>query len=143
MTYITNLKLTDTWTDTTRQFLSQFKEKLRLLASLVPDSDKIPETVRITFLQGAVQQNHDLRQIHVLDSMHRSKTGATGKFAFEVYYNLLWNAIYQHDLNKTARQKQRKAFISHQVDPFDESDHEFGEDNSTDQDEDDPSPCDI
>ena len=65
-TYITNLSLT-------RQFCSHFKENLRLLASLVSDKDKIPETVRITFLQRAVPKNHDLRQIHVLDSMWRSK----------------------------------------------------------------------
>ena len=60
-TYITNLSLTDSWKGTTRQFLSHFKENLRLLDSLVPDTDKIPETVRITFLQRAVQQNHVLR----------------------------------------------------------------------------------
>ena len=77
-TYITNLSLTDSWRGTPRQFLSHFKEKLRLLDSLVTDTDKIPETVRITFLQRAVQQNHDLRQIHVLDSVWRSKTGSTG-----------------------------------------------------------------
>ena len=68
-----------------------------MLDSLVPDIEKIPETVRITFLQRAVQQNHDLRQIHVLDSVWRTKTGSPGKFTFEVYYDLLWNAAYQHD----------------------------------------------
>ena len=44
-TYITNLSLTDSWKGTTRQFFSHFKEKLRLLDSLVPDTDRIPETV--------------------------------------------------------------------------------------------------
>ena len=39
-------------------------------------------------------------------------TGSTGKFIFEVYYDLLWNAAYQHDLNNAEGQKQRKAFIS-------------------------------
>ena len=94
-TFITNLRLTESWKGTTRQFLSHFKEKLRLLDSLVPDTDKIPATVRIMFLQRAVQQNHDLRQIHVLDSVWRSTTGSTGKFTFEVYYDLPWNAAYQ------------------------------------------------
>ena len=116
-TYITNLSLTDRWKCTTRQFLSHFKEKLRLLDSLVPDTDKTPETVRIFFLQRAVQQNHDLRQIHVLDSVWRSKTGSIEKFIFEVCYDLLLNAAYQHDLNKATKQAQRKVFISHQNDP--------------------------
>ena len=48
-TYITNLSLTDSWKGTTRQFLSHFKEKLKLLDNLVPDTDKIPKTVRITY----------------------------------------------------------------------------------------------
>ena len=65
----TNLTLNDSWKGTVRQFLSNFKEKLRLLDSLVPVSDQLPETTRITFLQRAVQQNHDLRQIRVMDSV--------------------------------------------------------------------------
>ena len=125
---------------TTCKFLSQFKEKLHLLVSLVPHTDNIPETVRITFLQRAVHKNHDLRRIHVPDSVWRSKTGSTGKFIFEVYYDLLWNAAYQHDLNNAEGQKKREAFISQQVDSFDESDHVPGEDSLLDQDKDDSSP---
>ena len=53
-TNITNLTLNDSWKGTVRQFLSHFKEKLRLLDSLVPVSDQLPETTRITFLQRAV-----------------------------------------------------------------------------------------
>ena len=143
-TYITNLSLTDSWKGTTRQFLSHFKEKLRLLDSLVPDTDKIPETVRITFLQRAVQQNHDLRQIHVLDSVWRSKTGSTGEFTFEFYYDLLWNAVYQHDLNKATKQTQRKAFISHQNDPCDDLEYDLEDEASTDdQDQDESSPYSV
>ena len=53
-TDITKLTLNDSWKGTVRQFLSHFKEKLRLLDSLVPVSDQLPETTRITFLQRAV-----------------------------------------------------------------------------------------
>ena len=115
-----------------------------MLDSLVLDTDKIPETVRITFLQRAVQQNHDLRQIHVLDSVWRSKTGSTGKFTFEVYYDLLWNAAYHHDLNKATKQTQRKAFISHQNDPCDDLEYDPEEEDSTDdQNQDEPSPYSV
>ena len=107
-TYITNISLTDIQKGTTRQFLSHFKEKLRLLDSVVPDTNKFPETVRITFLQRAVQQNHDLRQIHVLDSEWRSKTGSTGKFTFKVYYALLWDAAYQHDHQQSYKTNTEK-----------------------------------
>ena len=112
--------------------------------SLAPNTDKIPETVRITFFQRAVQQNHDLNQIHILDSVWRSKTGSTEKFTFEVYYNLLWNAAYQHDLNKATKQTGRKAFISHQNDPCDDFEHDLEEEDSTvDQNQDKPSPYSV
>ena len=63
---------------------------------------------------------------------HFLLTGSTGKLTLEVYYDLLWNAACQHDLNKSAGQKQRKAFISHQVHDSDEADYEFGEDSLND-----------
>ena len=107
-TYITNLSLTDSWKGTTKQFLSHFQEQLRLLDSLVPDTDMLPDNVTVTFLQRAVQQNHDLRQIHVLDSMWRSKTGSTGKITFEVYHHLLWEAAYQYDLQKIQNNHQER-----------------------------------
>ena len=76
-TEITNLTLNDSWKGTVRQFLSHFNENLRLLDSLVPVSDQLPESTRLTFLQRTVQQNHDLRQIHVMDSVWRFKTDST------------------------------------------------------------------
>ena len=99
----------------------------------------IPETVRITFLQRALEKNHGLRQNPVLDSVWRSKTGSTGQFTFEVYDDLLLNAAYQHDLNNAAGQKKSQTVISYQVDSFDESDHDPGEDTQLDQGEDDSS----
>ena len=64
-----HLNCTDSWKCAIRQILSHFEEKHRLLDSLLPDCDKIPETARITFPQKAVHQNHDLMQIHFLDSI--------------------------------------------------------------------------
>ena len=72
--------------------------------------------------------------------MWRSKTGLTGRFTFEVYYDLLWNAAYQHDLNKATKQTQRKAFISHQNDLCDDFEPDPEEEDSTvDQNQDEPS----
>ena len=110
-TDITNVTLNDSWKGTVRQFLSHFKEKLRLLHSLVPVSDQLPETTRITFLQRAVQHNHDLRQIHVMDSVWRFKTDSTDALTFDTYYNLLWDAAHQYDLHQVKKRPQRKAFF--------------------------------
>ena len=67
-------------------------------------------------------------------------TGSTERFAFEVFCDLLWNAAYQQDLNNATGQKKRQAFISQQVDSFDESECDPGENTLLDQDEDDSSP---
>ena len=122
-TDITNLTLNDSWKGTVRQFLSHFKEKLRLLDSLVPVSDQLPETTRITFLQRAVQQNHDLRQIHVMDSVWRFKTDSTDALTFDTYYNLLWDAAHQYDLHQVKKGPQRKAFFSQQEEISDDDEY--------------------
>ena len=98
------------------------------------------ETMMIMYLQRVVEKKIDLREIHVLDSVWRSMTGSSGKFTCEIYYELLRNAVYHHDLNNAAGQKKRQAFISQQVDSLDESDHDPGEDTPLDQYEDDSSP---
>ena len=54
-------------------------------------------------------------------------------------YDLLWNVAYQHNLNNTAGHKKRQAFISQQVDSFDESDPDHGEDTLFHQEKDDSS----
>ena len=115
-TEITNLTLNDSWKGTVRQFLSHFKEKLRLRDSLVPISDQLPEITRLTFLHRAVQQNHDLRQIHVMDSVWRFKTDSTEALTFDTYYNLLWDAAHQYDLHPVKKGPPRKALSSYQED---------------------------
>ena len=134
-TYITNLTLNDSWKGTVRQFLSYFKENLRLLDSLVPVSDQLPETTRITFLQRAVQQNHDLRQIHVKDSVLRFKTDSTDALTFDTYCNLLWDAAHQYDLHQVKKGPQRKAFFSQQ--------EEISDDFSTDPESEEHSPYSV
>ena len=143
-TEITNLTLNDSWKGTVRQFHSHFKEKLRLLDSPVPVSDQLPEITRITFLQRAVQQNHDLRQIHVMDSVWRFKTDSTDTLTFETYYNLLWDAAHQYDLHHTKKGPQRKAFLSQQEEVNDGDEYGIEEEQfSTDPEPEEPSPYSV
>ena len=143
-TDITNLTLNDSWKGTVRQFLSHFKEKLRLLDSLVPVSDQLPETTRITFLQRAVQQNHDLRQIHVMDSVWRFKTDSPEALTFETYYNLLWDAAHQYDLHQVKKGPQRKAFLSQQEEISDDDEYANAEEQfSIDPEPEEPSPYSV
>ena len=143
-TDVTNFTLNDSWKGTVRQFLSHFKEKIRLLDSLVPVSDQLPETTRVTFLQRAVQQNHDLRQIHVMDSVWRFKTDSTDAFTFDTYYNLLWDAAHQYDLHQVKKGPQRKAFFSQQVEISDDDEYANAEEQfSTDPEPEEHSPYSV
>ena len=143
-TDITNLTLNDSWKWTVRQFLSHFKEKLRLLDGLVPVSDQHPETKRITFLQRAVQQNHDLRQIHVMDSVWRFKTYSTDALTFDTYYNLLWDVAHQYDLHQVKKGPQRKAFFSQQEEISDDDEYANAEEQfSTDPEPEEHSPYSV
>ena len=115
-----------------------------MLDSLVPVSDQLPEITRITFLQRAVQQNHDLRQIHVMDSVWRFKTESTDTLTFETYYNLLWDAAHQYDLHHTKKGPQRKAFLSQQEEVSDADDYGIEEEQfSTDPEPEEPSPYSV
>ena len=143
-TDITSLTLNDSWKGTVRQLLSHFKEKLRLLDSLIPVSDQLPETTRITFLQRAVQQNHDLRQIHVMDSVWRFKTDSTDALTFDTYYNLLWDAAHQYDLHQVKKGPQRKAFFSQQEEISDDDEYANAEEQfSTDPEPEEHSPYSV
>ena len=143
-TDITNLTLDDSWKGTVRQFLSYFKEKLRLLESLVPVSDQLPETTRITFLQKAVQQNHDLGQIHVMDSVWRFKTDSTDALTFDTYCNLLWDAAHQYDLHQVKKGPQRRAFFSQQEEISDDDEYANAEEQfSTDPEPEEHSPYSV
>ena len=126
-TVITNLTLNDSWKGTVRQFLSHFNEKLRLLDSLLPIPDQLPETTRITFLQRAVQQNHDLRQTHVMDSVWRFKTDSTEALTFDMYYNLLCDAAHQYDIHQIKKRPQRKAFSSQHEEISDDDEYAHAE----------------
>ena len=143
-TDITNLTLNDSWKGTVRQFLSHFKENLRLLDSLVPVSDQLPETTRITCLQRAVQQNHDLRQIHVMDSVWRFKTDSTDVLTSDTYYNLLWEAAHQYDLHQVKKGPQRKAFFSQQEETSEDDEYANAEEQfSTDPEQEEHSPYSV
>ena len=104
------------------------RRNFRLLDSLVPVYDQLPESTRLTFLQRAVQQNHDLRQIHVMDSVWRFKTDSTEALTFDTYYNLLWDAAHQSDLHQIKKGPQRKAVSSQQEEINDDDEYANTED---------------
>ena len=92
----------------------------------------------------AVQQNHDLRQIHVMDSVWRFKTDSTDALTFDTYYNLLWDAAHQYDLHQVKKGPKRKAFFSQQEEISDDDEYANAEEQfSTDPEPEEHSPYSV
>ena len=95
-------------------------------------------------LCGDPEQDQQENSLLRFTMIYFARTGSTGKFTLEIYYDLLWKAAYQHDLNKATKQTQRKAFISHQNDPCDDFEYDpEEEDSAVDQSQDKPSPYSV
>ena len=58
--YFTNIKLDDTWRGTNESFLMHYNDQLRLLDSLDNSGEKLPDNVRVTFLESAIESVLDL-----------------------------------------------------------------------------------
>ena len=97
-TYITNLRLTDTWKGMTQQFLSLLKEKLHLLDSLLEESDKLPETTCIVFHQQAVESIPDLQHVSIMDTVWHQKTGSFGTLSYQSHFDLHKSSAYHYGI---------------------------------------------
>ena len=109
--YVGNLKHTDNWRGITPQFLLHFKEQLRLLDSLVPLDEQLPDSTRIAFLQRAVEDVPDIRRVRILDVVMTAKSGSFTTITYEGYCKLLDDASFHHDktLSEGSRGFQIKA----------------------------------
>ena len=96
-TYVANLKLTDNWRGTTTQFLLHFEEQLRLLDSLVPIDEGVPDSTMMAFLQRAVEIVPDLKRFRILDGVMTAKSGSSTTITYEGHYKLLQDASFHHD----------------------------------------------
>ena len=106
-----NLKLTDNWRGTTTQFLLHFHEQLRLLDSLVPLDEQLPDSTRMAFLQRGVEGAPNLRRVMILDGVMTAESGSFTTIPYEGYCKLLQNASFHHDkaLSEDSRRCQIKA----------------------------------
>ena len=67
--YVTNTVLDDIFKGTTEQFVLHLNEQLRQLEEIFEHSEKLPPTVKLTFLQTGVRSINDLRIVETLDEV--------------------------------------------------------------------------
>ena len=89
---------------TTQQFLLHFNKQFRRLDELADLSERMPDSIKMAFLQSAVK---DISQLSIVDTPdeYTSTTSGVGSFTHFNYsscYNLLINACARYDATNTS-----------------------------------------
>ena len=119
--YITNTVLDDNFKGTTEQFVLHFNGQFRQLDEISEDSEKLPSTVKLTFLQTAVRSFNDLRIVETLNEFQSTTYGhgSSTSLSYETYYDLLINACVRYDKTKKANiGKRRNVYITNIDDTY-------------------------
>ena len=116
--YVTNTVLDDNFKGTTEQFVLHFNEQFRQLEEISEDSEKLPPTVKITFLQTAVRSINDLRIVEILDEFQSTTYvhGSSTSLSYEIYYDLLIKACVRYDKTKRANIGKRRNVYNTNID---------------------------
>ena len=74
------------------------------------DSEKLPPTVKLAFLQTAVRSINNLRIVETLDEFQITTYGhgSSTSLSYDTYYDLLINACVRYDITKKANIGKRR-----------------------------------
>jgi hypothetical protein len=128
LSYLTTTKISDgSWRGTTKAFLLNWVDKLRLFHELTPVPDRLSESVQRTLLQNAVIGLDVLRQVQISSELQKATTGTVITFA--QYKSLLINAATGYDKQSgksNQNGKPRRSAFSSEIIFGDESGLEDG-----------------
>ena len=116
--YVTNTALDDNFMGTTEQFVLHFNEQFWQLDEISEDTEKLPSTVKLTFLQTAVRSINDLRIVETLDEFQSTiyGHGSSTSLSYETYYDLLINVCVRYDKTKKANIGKRRNVYNTNID---------------------------
>ena len=116
--YVTNTVLDENFKGTTEQFVVHFNEQFRQLDGISEDSEKLPSTVKLTFLKNAVRSINHLKIVETLDEFQSITYGyrSTTSLSYETYYDLLISACVRYDKTKRANIGKRRNVYNTNVD---------------------------
>ena len=108
--YVTNTVLDSQFRGTSSQFVLHFNEQFRRLDELTDLTERMPESIKMAFLQNAVK---DIPQLSIVKTLHEytSTTSGAGSFThltYTSYYNLLMNACVKYDATNTSTCYKRR-----------------------------------
>ena len=96
LSYLTTVKISDgSWRGTTKAFVLNWIDKLRLYHELIPVTDRLPENTQRTLLQNAVVGLDVLRQVQISSDLQKATHGTALTFA--QYRTLLINSATGYD----------------------------------------------
>ena len=116
--YVTNTVLDDNFKGTTEQFVLHFNEQFRQLEEISEDSERLPPTVKLTFLQTAVRSTNDLRIVETFNEFQSTTYGhgSSTSLSHDTYYDLLINACVRYDKTKKANIGKRRNVYTTNID---------------------------
>ena len=82
------------------------------------DCEKLPPTLKLTFLQTAVRSINDLRIVETLDEFQKTSQGhgSSTSLSYHTYYDLLINACVRYDKTKKANVGKRRNVYNSNID---------------------------
>ena len=105
LTYITTVRFDTTWRGTAQAFLLHWKNQLRQLDDIQPDSDRFSKPLRKVMLENAVHAVEELRSVKALED--HNVTLGKDPLSYEEYFQWLHSAAARFD-SETANKKRFK-----------------------------------
>ena len=102
LTYITTVRFDTTWRGTAQAFLLHWKNQLRQLDDIQPDSDRFSKPLRKVMLENAVHAVEELRSVKALED--HNVTLGKDPLSYEEYFQWLHSAAARFD-SETANKK--------------------------------------
>ena len=88
-----------------------FNDQLCLLDSLVDSDEKLPDNIRVTFLESAVESVPDLRRVKITDIVLQAQLDSTRPISYRSYFDLLKDAAFHLDKATKRGNKIRRTMV--------------------------------
>ena len=108
--YVKNTVMESQFSGAPQQFVLHFNEQFRRLDEFTDLSERMPDSIKMAFLQNAVKDISQLSIVETLDE-YTSTTSGDGSFThlnYSSYYNLLINACVRYDATNTSISSKRR-----------------------------------
>ena len=131
--YITTAKLGQgsNWNGNVHSFIVHYLEQIRQYEQIAPTTEHIPESLKMTLLQNAVEPVRELNEVKTTSNLLSTQSGKT--IGFNEYQEVLTNAALVFDGRERNTSAKRRQVFTHDINtPIDDilspPEEEWGDD---------------